>query len=324
MQLNIKERTEFKMKKIYVIHENEEWVVPLRKAFEKLNLPYEEWFLAKGTLDLTQTPPEGVFYNRMSASSHTRDHRYAAEYTAAVLAWLEAHGRRVVNNSNALKLEISKVAQYVSLNAFGIRTPKTIAAIGKEEIIKAAKEFEGAFITKHNRAGKGLGVQKFENVEALEKYVYGSDFEEPVDGITLIQQYIDSPAPFIVRNEFIGGKYYYSVQVNTSEGFQLCPADACQVGDAFCPVGESGNSKFTVLEGFENPIFKKYGKFLAANGIEIAGIEMITDRKGQIYTYDVNTNTNYNSEAESKAGVSGMGAIAKFLGEELEKLKTQK
>jgi hypothetical protein len=59
---------------------------------------------------------------------------------------------------------------------------------------------------------------------------------------------------------------------------------------------------------------------LAANGIEIAGIEMITDREGQIYTYDVNTNTNYNSEAENKAGVSGMGAIAKFLGEELAKL----
>ncbi|GLC29150.1 ATP-grasp domain-containing protein [Clostridium omnivorum] len=310
------------MKKIYVIHENDQWLVPLRKEFEKLNLPYEEWFLAKGTLDLTKTPPEGVFYNRMSASSHTRDHRYAAEYTSAVLAWLEAHGRRVVNNSNALKLEVSKVAQYVSLNIFGIRTPKTIAAIGKEEIIKAAKEFEGAFITKHNRAGKGLGVQKFENIEALEKYVYGSDFEEPVDGITLIQQYIDSPAPFIVRNEFIGGKYYYSVQVNTSEGFQLCPADACQVGDAFCPASESSSSKFTVLEGFENPIFENYEKFLAANGIEIAGIEMITDRKGQIYTYDVNTNTNYNSEAENKAGVSGMGAIAKFLGEELEKLKT--
>jgi hypothetical protein len=312
------------MEKIYVIHENEEWVVPLRKELEALKLPYEEWFLAKGTLDLTKAPPEGVFYNRMSASSHTRDHRYAAEFTAAVLVWLEAHGRRVVNNSNALKLEVSKVAQYVSLNTFGIRTPKTIAAVGKDEIIEAAKEFEGAFITKHNRAGKGLGVQKFENLTALERYVFGPDFEEPVDGITLIQQYIDSPAPFIVRNEFIGGKYYYSVQVNTSEGFQLCPADACQVGDAFCPVGESGTSKFTVLEGFENPIFENYENFLAANGIEIAGIEMITDRKGEIYTYDVNTNTNYNSEAEGKAGVSGMGAIAKFLGEELEKIKNNR
>lgn len=308
------------MKKIYIIHENSEWVVPIRKELEALNLPFEEWHLDKGLLDLTSVPPEGVFYNRMSASSHTRDHRFAAEYTAGVLAWLEAYGRRVVNNSRALQLEVSKVAQYLSLNAHGILTPKTIAAVGKEEIIKAAESFTEAFITKHNRGGKGLGVQKFENVEALKEYVYGPDFDEPVDGITLVQQYIEAPAPFIIRCEFIGGKYYYAVQVNTSEGFQLCPADACQVGDAFCPVGESNDSKFTILEGFEHPIFEKYEKFLVANGIEIAGIEFITSRKGEIYTYDVNTNTNYNSEAEAKAGVSGMGAIARFLGEELKKI----
>src|SRR3546814_16472167 len=89
------------MSKIYVIHENSAWVEPLRAAFSQQDLPYEEWFLDEGTLDLAQAPPQGVFYNRMSASSHTRDHRYAPEYTAAVLAWLESHGRRVVNNGRA-------------------------------------------------------------------------------------------------------------------------------------------------------------------------------------------------------------------------------
>lgn len=309
------------MEKIYIIHENNEWVVPLRKELEKLNLPYEEWHLDRGVLDLSQTPPKGVFYNRMSASSHTRDHRYGAEYAGAVLSWLESHGRKVINKGRALQLEISKVAQYASLNAHGILTPRTVAAVGKEEIIEAAKKFEGTFITKHNRGGKGLGVQKFENIEALKKYVYGPYFDEPIDGITLIQQYVEAPEPFIIRSEFIGGKFYYAVKVNTSEGFQLCPADACQIGDAFCPVGESRTSKFTVLEGYENPLFEKYEKFLASNDIHIAGIEFITDKEGTAYTYDVNTNTNYNSEAEEKAGVSGMGAIAKYLGEELEKIK---
>jgi hypothetical protein len=84
--------------KIYVIHENDAWVEPLRAAFAALDLPFEEWFLSEGRLDLDEVPPEGVFYNRMSASSHTRGDRYAAELTGAVLAWLELHGRRVVNN----------------------------------------------------------------------------------------------------------------------------------------------------------------------------------------------------------------------------------
>ncbi|HET9762523.1 MAG TPA: alpha-L-glutamate ligase, partial [Casimicrobiaceae bacterium] len=67
------------MSKIYVIHENDAWVEPLRAAFAALDLPYEEWFLSQGKLDLAEAPPQGVFYNRMSASSHTRGHRYAPE-----------------------------------------------------------------------------------------------------------------------------------------------------------------------------------------------------------------------------------------------------
>jgi hypothetical protein len=69
------------MSKVYVIHENSTLVEPLRSAFTELGTPYEEWFLDQGILDLRSPPPSGVFYNRMSASSHTRDHRYAAEYT---------------------------------------------------------------------------------------------------------------------------------------------------------------------------------------------------------------------------------------------------
>ena len=67
------------MPKIYVIHENDAWVEPLRGAFAELHLPFEEWFLSEGLLDLAAVPPEGVFYNRMSASSHTRGHRFAAD-----------------------------------------------------------------------------------------------------------------------------------------------------------------------------------------------------------------------------------------------------
>ncbi len=309
------------MKKIYVIHENDAWTAPLKRHLEDLGLPYEDWFLDEGILDLAKEPPQGVFYNRMSASSHTRGHRYAPEYAAAVLAWLQRKGRKVINTDDALRLEVSKVAQYASLNAHGIKTPKTIAAIGRDEVVKAAEGFITPFITKHNRAGKGLGVQLFQNIEALEEYVKGPSFEVPIDGITLIQQYIQSPEPYITRCEFIGGKFFYAVRVDTSEGFELCPADVCQIGDSACPVGEVGKPKFEVIEGFTNPILEHYAAFMKNNGIQIAGIEFITDRQGTIYTYDVNTNTNYNPDAEAKVEKSGMLEIAKFLGKELEKVE---
>jgi glutathione synthase/RimK-type ligase-like ATP-grasp enzyme len=153
---------------IHVIHENDAWVEPLRAAFAERGIAHREWFLSDGLVDLAAPPPEGVFYNRMSASSHTRGHRYAPELTAAVLAWLESHGRRVVNNGRALALEISKVAQYEALRAHGIRTPRTLAAVGAERIVAAARKLPAPFITKHNRAGKGLGVRLFQTVDALE------------------------------------------------------------------------------------------------------------------------------------------------------------
>ena len=306
------------MGRIYVIHENNEWVEPLRVALRDRGLPFAEWFLGTGTLDLRVAPPAGVFYNRMSASSHTRGHRYAPEHTAAVLAWLERHGRRVLNSGRALQLEVSKVAQYAALEALGIRTPRTLAAVGRQPLIEAARHFSPPFITKHNRAGKGLGVRLFHDAEAVARYVEGEAFEPSVDGITLLQEYIEAPEPFITRVELVGGRFLYAVRVDTSQGFELCPADACWADDAFCPTGEAAGALFRIVEGFRHPLVERYEHVLAANDIHIAGIEFIVDRDGVTYTYDINTNTNYNSDAEAVAGQSGMGAIADYLGRELQ------
>ena len=303
------------MPKIYVIHENKEWTEPLKRQLRTLGLPFEEWFLHRGQLDLSAPPPFGVFYNRMSASSHTRNHRYAVEHTAAVLAWLEGHGRRVINSSRALQLEISKVAQYAALNSYGIRTPRTVATVGQEEILTAAQSFDGPFITKHNRGGKGLGVRLFQNTDALQRYVDGPEFEPPIDGITLVQQYIAAPQPFITRCEFVGGQFLYAVRVDTSDGFLLCPADECQTRDVFGL--EVPTSKFQIVKGFDHPLLDRYRRFLADNETQIAGIEFILDKDGEPYTYDINTNTNYNPTAESVAGVSGMRSIAEYLGDQL-------
>jgi len=278
-------------------------------------VPFEEWHLDAGLLDLSAPPPEGVFYNRMSASSHTRGHRYAPEYTACVLAWLEAHGRTVVNGSRALALEINKVAQYASLETFAIRTPRTVAAVGREAIVEAAASFGDApFITKHNRAGKGLGVRLFRSQQSFREHINSAEFAPSVDGVLLLQQYVAAPEPFITRVEFVGGELVYAVRVDSSQGFELCPADACRVDDAFCPVGETAPAMFEIIPGFDHPLVPKWKAFLKANGIGIAGIEFIVDADGTPYTYDVNTNTNYNSDAEARAGLSAPARVARFLG----------
>jgi hypothetical protein len=317
------------MTQIHVIHENAAWLAPLAVAFDRQRLPWRDWFLDRGVFDLSQPPPEGVFYNRMSASSHTRDHRYAAELTAAVLAWLERHGRRVVNGSRALDLEISKVRQYAALEAAGICTPDTVLVAGKELLVAAARRHfaEGPFILKPNRGGKGLGVRLLHTADALAGYLEEPDYEPPVDGLHLLQQYVRAPVPLITRAEFVGGRFMYAVEVDTSDGFELCPADVCAVGDASCPAGpgaEEPRAKFTIIDDIDPDLKRRCEAFLAANDIGVAGIEFITDGAGAVYAYDVNTNTNYNPDAEARAGRSGMDTLARYLGGELERLSRRR
>ncbi|MGG5885885.1 ATP-grasp domain-containing protein [Falsiroseomonas sp. HC035] len=310
------------MTKVHVIHENDAWVEPLRSAFAALGTPVEEWFLDRGVLDLTRPPPEGVFYNRMSASSHTRGHIYAPEYAGAVIEVLERHNRPLVNGRRALQLELSKVAQYQALSTHGIPVPATLAVVGRENIPEAAAKLGYPIILKHNRAGKGLGVRLLRSEaglrEALAALDVTTDSEaHPRDGIWLVQRYIEAAEPCITRAEFVGGRFLYAVRVDTSEGFELCPADACDIGaGAACPA-VAPSPKFVIQEGFTHPLIHRMEAFLLANAIGVGAIEFITDHTGQAFAYDVNTNTNYNAEAEARAGrtgnQTGMGAIAAHL-----------
>ena len=312
------------MASIHVIHENAEWSAPLFRALDALGLPYRDWHLDAGILDLGEPPPAGIFYNRMSASSHTRGHRYAPEFTASVLEWLEGHGAWIINPRSALRLELSKVAQYAALERLGIRTPKTVAAVGRDALIRAAARMRGPFITKHNRAGKGLGVRLFEGADELRELLERGAYELSVDGVNLVQEYIRAPSPHITRVEFVGRRLLYAVRVDTSGGFELCPADACGPGDAFCPAGSQGPvDKFRIVDRFEHPLVQEYQRFLSAEQVDVAAFEFIEDEDGRAYTYDINTNTNYNPEAERRAGKSGMRALADYLGRELARYRRE-
>jgi hypothetical protein len=294
--------------KIYVINENPDWYPPVAAAFDALGLPHEQWVLGEAIVDLDAEPPAGVFWSRMSASSHTRDHPYAKDQTRGVLAWLERHGRRVVNGRNVLELEMSKVEQHVALRGARFDVPRTIAVAGRVRLTEAARRLPAPFITKHNQGGKGLGVRLFASHDEFDAYVAGPDFESPVDGITLLQEYLVAAEPRVTRAEFVAGEFIYAITANTAlGGFQLCPADACAIG-AEAP------SLFALREKFDHPVIEGYLDFAARHGIEIAGFEFIETADGRIVTYDINTTTNYNSDIEAIAPRSAQRAVAELLG----------
>ena len=288
--------------KVFVIHENAEWLPPLRQSFAALGTPYEEWFLDQLVLDLRSAPPEGVFFSRMSASNYTRGHHHATHSTDAVLRWLEWHGRRVINGSSVLRLEMSKAAQRLALIPF---------------------------ILKPNQGGKGFGVRLFGSLGELDRALQGDDLPQAIDDVWLVQERIETADDFITRVEFIGGRFHYAVRVFGGGSFELCPGDVCEVKlDDFCPADanerrqiSAAGPRFEIDLGFADPLISRLEDFLADNAIEIAGVEFIRSRDSRPVIYDLNTNTNYNGGAEASAGVKGgMLRIAEFLSAELREL----
>jgi hypothetical protein len=300
--------------KVHVLHENPDWYAPLGAAFDAAGVPHEQWLLTGGMLDLDDRPPAGVFWSRMSASSHTRQHPHAKDQARAVLSWLESQGRRVVNGRWALELEVSKAAQLSELRAAGFDVPRTLAVAGAAELPAAARKLPAPFIGKHNQGGKGLGVRLFASHDEFDAYLASAQYLTPVDGITLLQEYVQSAEPFITRVEIVGGAFVYAIKADTARGgFELCPADACAVETG---TGEQdpGPALFALREGFDHPVIGRYLDFARDNGIEIAGFEFIETADGRLVTYDINTTTNYNAEIEAAAPRPALSEVAAFLG----------
>lgn len=234
----------------------------------------------------------------------------------------------MINKRRALQLEVRKFEQYLSLQEHEIKTPKTIAASGRDEVLNAARSLsQFPFILKPSRGGKGQGVELFRSVEELERRLDEND-ELSLDGISLIQEYIKPHNDTITRLEFIGGKFFYGVQVDTSGGFELCPADSCAVGEEYCPApGDGPKHTFTILDHFRDPdLICKLEKFFASNDIEIGAAEFVENESGERYVSDININTNYNRQAEINAGNNkrAMLEVARFLGAQLEELEVDR
>ena len=109
-----------------------------------------------GDLDLDDRPPPGVFWSRVSASSHTRGHPHAKDQARALLGWLESHGRRVVNGGRVLEIEVSKAAQLTALRAAGFDVPRTVAVAGS---VSTSRDITSA-------SGRSCGLSSSARVEA--------------------------------------------------------------------------------------------------------------------------------------------------------------
>jgi RimK-like ATP-grasp domain len=303
---------------VHILYENPDWLPPLVGALEAEGFtarPHEIW---RGVVDGAQAPEAGIWLNRMSPSSHTRGHHESVGLMREVLAWLEDHGRRVINGSRAFELEISKLRQDAVLRRHGILTPRTVLVVGREQLVEAARTFNGAFLTKHNQGGKGLGIHLFQDAAEIQRYVDSEGFDPGPNGQLVLQEYIRAREPVVTRVELVGGRFLFAMQSSTVGGFELCPSDVCQaekqatIAPDVCPADGTSAFSPSSLSG-DDPIVDQYRLLCAAEGIDMAGIEFVEDAQGRRYTYDINANTNYSGLLGQRIGIDGMREVARWL-----------
>ncbi len=300
---------------VHVLYENPAWLPPLTVALDAEGFPvalHEVWH---GAVDPARPPEPGIWWNRMSPSSHTRGHDESVALMREQLAWLDSWGARVVNGARAFEIEVSKLRQDLVLRRHGILTPRTVLAVGRDRIVEAARTFDGPFLTKHNQGGKGLGIELFHDAGELAARLDSNGYDPGPNRQVVLQQYIAPAEPFITRVELCGGRFLFAMQSSTVGGFELCPADACAAERRqpdVCPTdGSAEFSPAAIGEG--DPLVKSYLQLCAAEGIDIAGIEFVTGADGRHYTYDINANTNYNGALGRAIGIDGMREAARWL-----------
>ena len=299
---------------VHILYENPAWLPPIEKALQAEGFPYELHHIWKGSIDPSQEPPAGIWWNRMSPSSHTRGHAESVALMREVLAWLESWGRWVLNGSHALELEVSKLRQELALRRYGIRSPRTLLANDRDSLVELARSFDGPFITKHNQGGKGLGIQLFYSAEQLADYLDSDDFDPGPNGQIILQEYIQAAEPYITRIEIAFGKFLFAMRSGTEDGFQLCPSDACQApSQAPSLCASDGQYEASTAPKFrasplqaDDPLVRQLITLTMGAGLDQAGIEFIEDADGNRYVYDINGTTNYSSGVEREVGVDGM------------------
>ena len=218
------------MKPIGILYEHPEWFKLLFAELERRGIAYEKLYVDEHWFDPTEREsPYSLVVNRVSPSSYLRGHAGSILYARQYLAHLAQLGTPVVNGLEAYTLETSKALQLLLFERLGVRYPKARVVNHPSQLVAAAEGLTYPVIVKPNVGGSGALMQRFDTPDALAVGAPVIDFG--VDRTALVQEYLAPEEGAIVRVEVLNGEALYSIKIFTdpNEGFNLCPADICQV-----------------------------------------------------------------------------------------------
>lgn len=254
--------------------------------------------------------------NRMSPSADRRGHGHAILPTLQYLESLEAGGVAVINGAKAYGYEISKARQMALLSDLGLPYPATHVINHPSQALAATAGLRFPVVVKPSVGGSGAGVLRFDRPADLQAAADAGQLDFGVDALALVQEFIPARGNRITRVEVLDGRYLYAIDVHlTGQGFNLCPADLCEVdapdsrvtsavavGGA-CPAeGPRAGVRATAAQP-SPAIIDAVLRMTDAAGFAVGGVEyVVDDRDGQHYFYDLNALSNFVADAPNVIG----------------------
>jgi predicted ATP-grasp superfamily ATP-dependent carboligase len=301
---------------IGILYEHPEWFKPLFAEMDRRGLRYDPILAHEHSYDPSATGSSySLVVNRMSPSAYLRGHGHAIMYAGQYLSHLEELGVPVVNGTPAYDLELSKAKQLTLLAKLGLPHPRSRVVNSVAAINRAAAELEYPLIVKPNIGGSGALMLRFDSPSEL-RAAEGLEAVFGIDQTAILQEYHPPRGGSIVRVEALDNQFLYAIRIynDPSQGFNLCPADICQVDGDNCPVDASKAGK--KIEVADPPAWVVAGvlEVFRAGGLDVGGVEYLeSERDGQLYLYDVNALSNFVTDAPRLVGFDPFEKLVDFL-----------
>jgi len=168
---------------------------------------------------------------------------------------------------------------------------------------------------KPNIGGSGAGIHRFDALDELQRAVAGGTVALGMDDTALVQEFLPAEGGHITRLEILQQELLYVIRITPPKdhGFNLCPADICQVDEIRGGGASAPQSAFEVcpvkpamqIEATTAPagVVAQALAISRAAGLDVCGIEFLVDRRdGRPYFYDVNALSNFVTDAPRVVG----------------------
>ncbi|UAJ08745.1 ATP-grasp domain-containing protein [Glacieibacterium megasporae] len=272
-----------------ILYEHPAWFVPLFAALDRRGVRYEALHLSDHRFDPADPkPPSPVVLSRVAMSSFLREADHAIFYAEALFAHWAACGARVINGSEVIAVDRSKARQLSLIAGLGLGIPRTRVVHRAADLPAAAREIGFPLIVKANIGGSGAGIVRYQSADELAQSIADKTTPESVDRVLLVQEYIPARDGIVTRIETLDGKFLYAIDIESpADSFDLCPADACEIG--------RGPGAIRMTRADPAPeLIDAAERIARAARLDVGGIEvMIDDRDGTAKFYDVNALSNF-------------------------------